>query len=162
MFNIALIEVLYQLLLQSYKLLLAILVQGSKPQQYISFKLNLIVIFVVRGQLISLLLRKGLYKVVLFRGDRPIKHFLLGFLYFVIYSRQLYTFYFEPLLMLFSNKSVNFVQASRKESVRFFLKVRIKGGSLNKYNIESYQLLTSLYSLLLLLARTRPRVLYSL
>ena len=162
MFNIALIEVLYQLLLQSYKLLLAILVQGSKPQRYISFELDLIVVFAVRGQLISLLFRKGLYKVILFKGDRPIKYFLFDFLCFIIYSRQLYTFYFEPLLMLFLNKSVNFVQASYKESVRFFLKVYIKGRSLNKYNIEGYQLLTSLYSLLLLLARTRPRVLYPL
>ena len=162
MFDIALIEVLYQPLLQSYKLLLAILVQGSKPQRYVSFELDLMVVFAVRGQLISLLFREGLYKVVLFRGDRPIEHFLLGFLCFVVYSRQLYTFCFEPLFMLFLNKSVNFVQASYKESVRFFLEVRIKGGSLNKYNIEGYQLLTSFCSLLLLLARTRPRVLYPL
>ena len=67
------------------------------------------VVFAVRGQLISLLFREGLYKVVLFRGDRPIEHFLLGFLCFVVYSRQLYAFCFEPLLTLFSNKSVDFV-----------------------------------------------------
>ena len=162
MFNIALIEVLYQLLLQSYKLLLAVLVQGPEPQWYVSFELDLMVVFAVRGQLISLLFQEGLYKVMLFRGDRPIEYFLLGFLYFVIYFRQLYAFCFEPLLTLFSNKSVNFIQAGREESVRFFLEVRMKGGSLNKYNIEGYQLLTSLCSLLLLLARTRPRVLYLL